>query len=59
MVAIARLLVSALLGLLLLIRLDRVIMMKGFEFWDIGEFMSSCMNDTLVMVMPLGVYLPY
>ena len=44
-VAIARLLLSALFGLLLLIRLDRVVLMKGFEFWDLGEFVSSCTND--------------
>ncbi len=34
--ALFRVLVSATMGLLLMLRLDRVILMKGFEPFDIG-----------------------
>ena len=35
--SILRMLVSLILSLLLLIRLDRVVFMRGFEFLDLGE----------------------
>ena len=37
LMAVVRLLLSALFSLLLLIRMDRVVLMKGFEAWDFGE----------------------
>ena len=37
LMAVVRLLLSTLFSLLLLIRMDRVVLMKGFELWDLGE----------------------
>lgn len=35
--AVVRLLLSSLFSLLLLIRMDRIVLMKGFEFWDFSK----------------------
>jgi len=37
LMAVVRLLLSTLFSLLLLVRMDRVVLMKGFEVWDLGE----------------------
>ena len=35
--AVVRLLLSSLFSLLLLIRMDRIVLMEGFEFWDFSK----------------------
>ena len=44
--ALLRVLISATLGLLLMLRLDRVILMKGFEIMDLGT--QHCMAISTV-----------
>ena len=36
--AFLRILFSAVFGMLLIFRVDRVVLMKGFEFFDFGKF---------------------
>jgi len=40
--AVLRVIISTILGLVLMLRLDRVILMKGFELLDIGVLMFDC-----------------
>ena len=43
-----RAVLTQVIGLLLMIRLDRVVLMKGFECFDIGESMLKLINYPLV-----------
>ena len=42
--ALQRILISTVLGLLLLFRLDRVVVAKGFDFLDIGMPISNILK---------------
>lgn len=42
--AILRAFMSSFFGLLLLFRLDRIVLMKGFEAFDFGETVTSGLN---------------